>query len=189
MRKFEEMILDFLKILEKLSIKYAIIGGVAVSSWGNPRTTQDLDIIVVLKSSDTDEFCEKLQQKQFSISKKDMKTSLKHKTHFTIFDELSEYHIDVKGIYSPSDAITIKNRRSVSYEGYNMYIASPEDTIAHKLLYGGYQDIEDAKSILIQHSDLDMDYLEELCRKLAVLDEFKNIKKIANDFKSENKNL
>jgi len=183
MRRFEKMIIDFTDILEKTKIDYVIVGGIAVSSWGNPRTTKDLDVIIVLKIEDIDELSKNLQENGFSTDREDIKDALKEKTHFTIFDKYSEYHIDAKGAYNEFDALTIKNKLVVLYEGHKMCIASPEDTIAHKLLFGGHQDIKDAQSILVRQSGkIDKNYLEELCENLGVLNELETLKeRIKND--------
>ena len=181
MRRFEEMILDFVGILERMGIDYVIIGGVAVSSWGTPRTTRDLDVIIVLKVENIDELSENLQEMGFLTDKNGFKKSLEEETHFTIFDEHSEYHIDAKGVYNKFDALTVRNKVLVPYEGQDMHIASAEDTIAHKLLFGGYQDLKDAESILLRQSGLDMNYLVELCEDLGVLDEFEAIRKKVKD--------
>jgi hypothetical protein len=73
MRKFEEMILDFVGILERMGIDYVIVGGVAVSSWGTPRTTRDLDVIIALEVGNIDELSENLHKMGFSIDKNDFK--------------------------------------------------------------------------------------------------------------------
>lgn len=183
MRRFEEMILDFISILERMGIDYVIIGGVAVSSWGTPRTTRDLDVIIVLEAKNIDELSENLREMGFSVDINDFNESLQEKTHVTIFDEHSEYHIDAKGVYNKFDALTVRNRAVVPYEGHTMHIASAEDTLAHKLLFGGYQDVKDAESILLRQSELDMNYLEELCKDMGVLDEFEIIRKKIKDLK------
>lgn len=90
------------------------------------------------------------------------------------------YHIDAKGVYNRFDALTVKNKHVVPYKGLNMCIASAEDTIGHKLLFGGYQDIKDAESILLRQSELDMEYLEELCENLGVLNELETVRKKIN---------
>jgi len=39
--------------LDKLRIPYVLTGGLAVSYWGAPRTTHDIDIIIEIDSSKT----------------------------------------------------------------------------------------------------------------------------------------
>lgn len=176
MRSFEKMILDFIDILEELEKDYVIIGGIAVSSWGNPRTTRGLDIIIVLETRDTEKLYKTLEKRGFSVNKKDIEDALEEKSHFTIFDKCSEYHIDAKGVYNEFDALTLKNKSVVPYEGHNICVASPEDTVAHKLLFGGYQDVADVEGILLRQRHIDMEYLEELCKKLGVLAELHDIR-------------
>jgi hypothetical protein len=176
MRTFEDMILDFVDVLGKMRVDYVIIGGVAVSSWGTPRTTGDLDVIAVIKMENIKKLCENLQNKGFSIDEEDIKSALEEKTHFTVFDQDSEYHVDVKGIYDKFDALTIKNRIAIDYCDHIMNMASAEDTLAHKLLFGGHQDMRDAESILLRQSVIDMEYLEALCKELGILAELQAMK-------------
>lgn len=177
MRSFKKMIMDFIGVLEKTKIDYAIIGGVAVSTWGTPRTTSDLDIIIVLQSKDMDELHKNLKEAGFSIDIQDIRNAIEEKIYFTIFDEYSEYHIDSKGVYNKFDALTIKNKLKIAYEGIALCIASPEDAIAHKLLFGGHQDIKDVETILLRQHKVDMDYLTELCGSMGILNELETIKK------------
>lgn len=181
MRTFEKMILDFVDVLESMRINYVIVGGVAVSSWGNPRTTADLDVIVALEIENVEELCRNLHEVGFSVDRNDIEDSFKEKSHISVFDDHSRYHIDVKGVYNEFDALTIKNKVIISYEDHNLCIASAEDTLAHKLLFGGYQDMKDAESILLRQSNLDTEYLEELCKKMGVLDELGALRKKIRD--------
>jgi Na+/glutamate symporter len=44
----EELLKKIAKILDDLKIPYAVTGGFAVSIWGIPRYTADIDIIIEL---------------------------------------------------------------------------------------------------------------------------------------------
>ena len=44
----EKLLLEVTLILDKLKINYYITGGFAVSVWGKPRATFDIDIVVAL---------------------------------------------------------------------------------------------------------------------------------------------
>src|SRR3989338_7392465 len=48
---FEKLITEISKILDTLKIIYAITGGYAVSIWGRPRSTFDIDVIIELSHS------------------------------------------------------------------------------------------------------------------------------------------
>jgi hypothetical protein len=178
MRSIEGVVKSIARILEEKRIDYVIVGGIAVSAWGNIRTTRDVDMILLLKEESADELEEALKQERFSIQAGDILDAVKQRSHFTIFDELSEYHIDAKGIYSENDRLTLTRRRRVSLADFALYVASPEDLIANKLLVGSEQDVKDAGGIYARQFDnLDMAYLEGRCKKLEVYEEFLTMKK------------
>ncbi len=99
MRRIEEVIRGITRILEEEKIDYVIVGGIAVAAWGNIRTTRDVDIILLVKEKDADELEEALRKEKFSIQAEDIRDALKERSHFTIFDELSEYYLEAEGIY------------------------------------------------------------------------------------------
>jgi hypothetical protein len=178
MRRIEEVIRAITKILGEEKVDYVIVGGIAVAAWGNIRTTRDVDIILFINEKDADGLEEALKKEKFSIQAGDIKDALKERSHFTIFDDLSEYYIDAKGIYNQNDRITLERRRKVSSAIFEFYVASPEDLIANKLLFGSEQDVKDAEGIYArQFENLDMAYLEERCERLEVYDEFLMMKK------------
>ncbi len=177
MRRIGDLVKDITRILEEEKVDYVIVGGIAIAAWGNIRTTRDVDTILFIKEKDADEFEQALKREKFSIQAGDIKAALKERSHFTIFDDLSEYYIDAKGIYNENDRITLKRRRKVSLADFEFYVASPEDTIANKLLFGSEQDVKDAEGIYARQLDnLDMAYLEERCERLEVYEEFSTMK-------------
>ncbi len=95
----------------------------------------------------------------------------------SIEDITSMIRLDIKGIYSENDMITLKRRREISLADFVFYVASPEDTIANKLLFGSEQDVKDAEGIYArQFENLDMAYLEERGEGLEVYEEFLTMK-------------
>ena len=178
MRRIEDLIRDITSILEEKKVEYVIVGGIAVAAWGNIRTTRDVDIIVLIDGKEADELEEALKREKFSIQAEDIRAALKERSHFTIFDDLSEYYIDGKGIYSGNDRLTLEKRRKVRLADFEFYVASPEDIIANKLLFGSEQDVKDAEGIYARQFDnLDMAYLEERCERLEVYEEFSTMKR------------
>ncbi|MFH1774726.1 MAG: DUF6036 family nucleotidyltransferase [Methanobacteriota archaeon] len=177
MRTLEEVARSIAKILNELKIDYAIVGGIAVSSWGNVRTTRDVDVIVSLEEKDIKKFVRALKKMNFSTTEKDMADALREKTHFTIFDRLSDYHIDAKGAYSEKDIQTLKTKKKVNLGRIKCYLASPEGTIADKLLLDSEQDIKDAEGIYArQMKNLDMRYLKKMCKEIGVYKDFLEMK-------------
>ena len=178
MRSIEAVVKSIARILEEEELVYVIVGGIAVSAWGNIRTTRDIDIMLLLNEGDANELEVALKRERFSIQAEDIVDALNQRSHFTIFDEVSEYHLDAKGIYSENDRLTLTKRRKVSLADFEFYVASPEDLIANKLLFGSEQDIKDAEGIYARQLDnLDMAYLEGRCKSLGVYEELFALKK------------
>lgn len=101
---------------------------------------------------------------------------MQEKSHFTIFDKEYVYHIDAKGVYSEREKESLSMRREIRIDGIRIYVSSPEDTIANKLLFGSEQDIKDAESIYVRQKEkIDVAYLEKRCRELGVYGEYKEM--------------
>jgi len=107
-----------------------------------------------------------------------MEMAFDEKSHCTVQDKTSMIRLDIKGVYSKGELETIKDRVPFDYEGERIYLASLEDTIANKLLFGREQDIKDAEGIYVrQGKKLDMEKLERKCKSLGVYEEFQDMKK------------
>jgi len=182
MRTLEDVAKEVAKTLKALGIDYVIVGGIAVAGWGNIRTTRDVDVIMAIESGRVKELVGAFKKRGFSVSAGNILSALEKKNHFTIFDERSEYHVDAKGVYGERELRTMRTKKKTRIKGVNVYIASPEDIIANKLVFGSEQDLKDAEGIFIrQLGKLDLEYLEEICREMGVEDELAGLKRRAED--------
>lgn len=180
MRSLKKVAKETARILEEQGIEYVIVGGIAVAGWGNIRTTRDVDVIIALGADNVKKLVRAFGERGFSVSENDVLDALREKTHFTIFDERSEYHIHAKGVYGEKERRTLKTRKKVNLSGIDMYIASPEDIIANKLVFGSEQDLKDAEGIYIrQLGELDLEYLGRICREMGVLKELAELNRMA----------
>lgn len=91
--------------MERNGIEYEIIGGIVVSG---EYKTRDVDMILLMDEGDA----EALRRARFSVRAEDIR-ALREKSHFTIFDEISEYYVDAKVANTESDMLTLERRRSV----------------------------------------------------------------------------
>lgn len=171
--KFENFVRKFLSALEKAKVKYAIIGGVAAIFYGRPRTTVDLDVVVLIE--EIEEFCKLLKKEGFEIKREEFEKLLEEKQHITIFLKNSPFRVDLKGIYSSLDEASLKRRRKVKIFEKNAWVESPEDLIVAKLVYGSTQDLEDVRAILLRQKKLNWRYLKKRAREEKV---FKKLEKI-----------
>ncbi|MGB7532796.1 MAG: nucleotidyltransferase [Halobacteriota archaeon] len=178
MRSIEEILKLVCGFLNEEKVEYVVVGGLAVLFYGVPRTTMDIDIIITMDMDETRRFVEFLNENDFFADEEDIKTAFEEKSHATIEDKTSMVRLDIKGVYGENDRITLGRRRRISLAGFAFFVASPEDTIANKLLFGSEQDVKDAEGIYARQFDnLDMVYLEKRCKKLGVYEEFLTMKK------------
>jgi len=169
MRRFDEVIKAAVSVLEKEKIQYMLVGAVAVSFYGVPRTSEDVDLVVVLPPESIPRFVKLLSDKGFSVSDGDVLGALREKSHFTVFDRESLFRLDVKGVYTKFDESSLSRRKRVKALGVQMWLCSPEDCILSKLEYGSPKDLSDAQSIIQrQGARLDKRYLTKEARIMGV---------------------
>jgi hypothetical protein len=186
MRKIEEVLKLVCNFLDENSIEYVIVGGIAVLFYGNPRTTMDIDYVIQFSDKDMPVLMKFLQENGFYASENDMRAALLEKSHSTIEDKETMLRLDIKGVYSEMDERVLRNKKKVRLDDTMIYIASPEDTIANKLLFSREQDIKDALGIYIrQYNSLKMEYLERISKKIGVYDGLLDLKKMYKKYEEK----
>lgn len=172
----EKLLTKIAKILSDLKIKYFVTGGFAVSVWGRPRATFDIDIIIKLIESQARPLTKALREisKAGYADENMIKEAIRHKGEFNFIDPNSGLKVDFwvakeKTLTPPE----FRNRELKKISGQKVYFISPEDLILSKLQW--YQEtqssrhIEDVQSILkISAKKLDMKYLENWAKKLKI---------------------
>nr|MDO8098516.1 hypothetical protein [Candidatus Njordarchaeota archaeon] len=102
-RTIEDLTKELAATLKQLGIKYAIVGGIAATSWGNIRTTLDIEVVMDIKEKVATVLVSALSKRSFSLNEEDIVRAVREKSHFTMFDDKSVLHIDAKGAYGPRE--------------------------------------------------------------------------------------
>jgi len=173
----EKLLIKIAKILESLNIKYFVTGGFAVSVWGRPRATFDIDVIIKLLEPQVTPFSEALRKisKAGYIDENAAIEAIHHKGEFNFIDSESGLKVDFWIVKEEKLALLEFKRRKLKNIGeQRVYFVSPEDLILSKLRW--YQQsqssrhLEDIESVLrISGKKLDIKYLERWARKLKIL--------------------
>ena len=174
---FQKLLVKIAKILNKLRIPYVITGGYAVSIWGRPRSTFDIDAVIELTESRIDVLAKALRDisEMSYIDESMMKNAVARRGEFNFIHADSGIKVDFWVLKDDSfDIFRIKRRVPKRILGEKVYFISPEDLILSKLEW--YQKsqstrhLEDIESIFkISGKKLDMKYLKKWARKLGVL--------------------
>lgn len=186
---FQKLLLKIAKILNKKHIPYAVTGGYAVSIWGRPRSTFDLDIVIGLFKEQVSDLALALRKiKSVTYIDENMiYESIKSIGEFNLFHGGSGIKVDfwVIGKDSFSQA-SLKRRKPIRIGKEKIYFISPEDLILSKLRW--YQitpssrQLEDVESIFkISKDVLDTSYLTKWAKEL-------NVSELLSDFLNNHKN-
>ena len=174
---FEDFLAMILDVLGKAGIDYMLGGAIAVWSWGEPRSTQDVDLVVHLRVEQVRALSKELEKVAIFLPVD------------IIVDALSETRGDLplNAIHGSSgykaemflvredDALrkaAFARRVQVDFGGQAgvVYVHSPEDIIIYKLLYYALSQqtkhVRDIGSILkIKGDELDYAYIEKWVAK------------------------
>jgi hypothetical protein len=169
MEEFPEILRFVCDFLNKNEIQYVIVGGVAVMYHGVPRTTVDIDIIMQIEDEQISSFVDFLNSIGFSSSVTDIRAAFVENSHSTSFFKDTLLRLDIQGVNSAFDRMTLDRAIEVNLFGTLVRIGSIENTFVNKILFQGEQDLRDALGILKRNSDnLDFEYIRSTCEMLGI---------------------
>ena len=175
MDEFPEVLRTVCSYLNERGIDYAVVGGVAVMYHGVPRTTVDIDILLDIGNEEIVPFSDFLISEGFDASPDNIRTAMAEQSHSTAFYRSSLLRLDIQGINTKFDRMTLDRGITVELFSTRIVIGSTEDTIVNKILFQGEQDLRDALGIFERNrGNLDLDYIESTCEMLGVLDRWKS---------------
>lgn len=178
---------DFLKrLLKKLSesgIPFMLVGSVAASYHGYPRTTMDIDTVVEADLEDLYRFARSLGEGYY-VSEEEIDQAVLYQRAFNIIDKASGYKADlIIRKNRPFSRTEFSRRFQIEILGITAGMATPEDVILSKLewskLGSSERQWQDALKVAqTRAGNLDLDYIEKWSRELDVYTLWQRIKEI-----------
>ncbi len=166
--------------LERLGIRYVVVGSVASAFHGEPRATLDVDLTLRMRVGDVAALCAALAP-EFHIDPAALKESVQtglpsNAIHRATHVKLDLYVRPNEGIYA-EELRRAQRVRLTGDEGSEANIASPEDTVLQKLVWyrkGGESSDRQWRDVLgvlkARGRALENAYPEEWAPELGVLD-------------------
>lgn len=175
--EFLKLLLDCLKTTQ---VEYMIGGAIAEWAWGEPRATQDLDIVIDLAPESIGRFSEELKKRDMLVP-----TDI-------ILDAMMEDRADIPlnaiHMYSglKADLYLMKEGDELRQSAFKrrvlvdygppigeVYVHSPEDLILYKLLYLGLsgqpKHARDIAAILrARKNKINLEYIDEWVARLGL---------------------
>jgi len=169
----EKLLLKVAPILEALNISYFVTGGFAVSVWGRPRATFDIDIVVKLIEPKVDSLARALRKISEAgyISEYAAREAIERKSEFNFIDPETGLKVDF-WITKGDEKSTMEFKRRITKK------ISPEDLILSKLEWykqtESSRHLEDIESTL-KISKVDVKYIKKWAEKQSTLKIFENL--------------
>lgn len=177
-------ITDFLKLMlevfEVTGVEYLIGGAIAEWAWGEPRATQDIDIVIKLPIKSIGKFSKELEKRKMLVPADIILDTLMEDRADIPLNAIHMYSGLKADLYLMRDGDKLRQsafqrRIKVDYGPPigEVYVHSPEDLILYKLIYLGLsgqpKHARDISAILrARKGQLDFRYIEEWVSQLGV---------------------
>ncbi len=183
-----ELLKRVIDVLNKNGIDYMITGSIASSLHGIPRSTHDIDIIVMLSKKDIAVFIQSFQTPEFYIDEQSIIDAMKYKSMFNLIHLKEGDKVDF-WILTESDFDTTRFSRKYEEKisDIKVKVSTPEDTILSKLQWaklsdGSERQLYDATRVYeIQYHKLNISYIEQWVKKLQLTKYWNQLLKISQD--------
>jgi hypothetical protein len=177
-----EWLFQFTDGFEKVGIPYAIVGSVASSVYGEPRATNDVDVVIQLAKEDATKLARAFPEEQFYVPPTEViviELSRGHGAHLNVIALETMAKADLYPLADAEKAWFAK-RRSVTVAGRSIWLAAPESVILYKLRYfregGAEKHLRDIRGILaVSGATIDRDAIARACEQLALTAEWKRV--------------
>ena len=159
MAELFESIVSLQALLNRAGVPSAVIGGVAVGVWGEPRVTRDVDIKVLLTREDASRLLDILGPAYVPLQPDPLQALARTGILF-VRDEAGT-RIDLLLSDTVFDRAAVERAVPVELEtGMQAHVCRPEELIVYKLISTRPRDHEDAASVVRrQGTELDDRYI------------------------------
>lgn len=174
----ENWLFQLLSPLEDARIPYAVVGSVASSVYGEPRATNDVDVLIQLSPDDAARLSQAFPAGEFYVPPPEIiaiELGRSSGGHINIIALETMAKADVYPL-SPGETDWFARRRRLVIEGRDVWFAIPEAVILHKLRFyregGSDKHLRDIRGMLaVSGDEIDRAILESRIAELG-LDDF-----------------
>ncbi len=166
MTELEEALGELASALESLGVPYALIGGLAVSVWGEARATLDVDLAVWVEAAEIGATVDALCRRFQSVSRDP--ADFVRATRVLPLTTSRSVRADIVFGLLPAERDIVQRATLMDVAGTSVRVASVEDLILMKLVSERERDLEDARRLLHRFGEkIDRGYLEPRINDLA----------------------
>lgn len=143
---------DIHKFFMSENIPYAIIGGIALQKWGEPRFTRDIDVTILANLGEEEKVIKKILSVFYPRISDALQFTLKNR--ICLVQSKEGYEIDISlGIPGYEEEVIKRAMDCKLGKSQSIKICSAEDLIIHKAVAGRPQDLSDMEGIIIRQGN------------------------------------
>lgn len=166
--------LDILKLvssrLNVAEVDYMLSGSVALTFYGKPRMTRDIDIVIVIPPREIDRFV-KIFEQDFYIDRDMVEDAVRNQSMFNIIH--LETVIKVDFIIRKTQEYRIlefSKRKKMQLEEQEVSVVSLEDLIISKIYWAkdSFSEMQIKDIVSLLDLDVDMVYVQDWCARLGL---------------------
>ena len=169
---FRHTVSRFVDILQRHGVRFHLTGGITSIAYGEPRMTQDVDVVVenVAIARAMEPFIAAAEQAGFLLDADSVRRAVADRSMFQLFDMSEALKIDVY----PRELVPGELDRSTLlevFEGMPLPVASRSDAAASKLAWaakGSHKSRRDLRQIVRQMASADRSELDRLAGLLGL---------------------
>jgi len=177
---------DFLRrltgILERAGVPYMLSGSMASALHGDPRATQDIDLVVEIAPPTLSALLRALPESDYYVSADAARDAVRLRGQFNVIDMETGWKADLivrkERAFSRAE---FERRHPADVLGVTVYVASPEDVILSKLEWarrggGSERQLRDVRGVVAaQGKELNRKYIERWIGVLGVAELWESV--------------
>lgn len=184
----DELLRHVVRACETVGLRYFVTGSMATIFYGEPRFTNDIDVVVDLPLEVVPAFLAEFPAPDFYLSEESVRRAIRRKSQFNVVHPTSGLKVDV--MIPAGDAFDrsrfSRTRTLHPAPDLAAVFASPEDVIVKKMAYyregGSEKHLRDIAGVLeMGGSDVDRGYIAEWAERLGLQEVWEAILKTAPD--------
>jgi hypothetical protein len=179
-----ELLHFVVEALERIGLRYFVTGSVATIFFGEPRFTNDIDVVVDLPVEKIQQLCAAFPSPEFYLSEEAVRRAVSRRGQFNVIHPTSGLKVDVM---VPADSPFNRSRfarakRITPAPDFQATFSSAEDVILKKLeAYregGSEKHLRDIAGVLkISGEHLDRGYIEDWADRLGTAEIWREVLK------------
>ncbi len=171
----DELLRFAVATLNNLGLRYLVTGSIATVLYGEPRFTNDIDLVVILPADRIDELCRSFPQPEFYLSAESARQAVERKSQFKIIHPASGLKLGIMApAASPFNSSRFDRARKVTLmPDLEVFFTAPEDVIIKKMEYyregGSEKHLRDITGILkVSAEQVDRNYIADWSARLGL---------------------